>query len=128
MMVKRFNEPKLPNPEDLLANVQDIYAANGVTTAQDGATGRAALELIRRVGDAGRLKIDIVTYPMAMNAALDDLGDLMESHRDIARTYKNHVKIGGYKVVLDGSPQGKSAWMSEPYEDSGGLSRLSMAH
>ena len=119
MMVKRFNEPKLPNPEDLLANVQDIYAANGVTTAQDGATGRAALELIRRVGDAGRLKIDIVTYPMAMNAALDDLADLMETHRDIARTYKNHVKIGGYKVVLDGSPQGKSAWMSEPYEDSG---------
>ena len=119
MMVKRFNEPKLPNPEDLLANVQDIYAANGVTTAQDGATGRAALELIRRVGDAGRLKIDIVTYPMAMNAALDDLGDLMETHREIARTYKNHVKIGGYKVVLDGSPQGKSAWMSEPYEDSG---------
>ena len=119
MMVKRFNEPKLPNPEDLLANVQDIYAANGVTTAQDGATGRDALELIRRVGDAGRLKIDIVTYPMAMNAALDDLADLMETHRDIARTYKNHVKIGGYKVVLDGSPQGKSAWMSEPYEDSG---------
>ena len=119
MMVKRFNEPKLPNPEDLLANVQDIYAANGVTTAQGGATGRDALELIRRVGDAGRLKIDIVTYPMAMNAALDDLADLMETHRDIARTYKNHVKIGGYKVVLDGSPQGKSAWMSEPYEDSG---------
>ena len=119
MMVKRFNEPKLPNPEDLLANVQDIYAANGVTTAQDDVTGRAALELIRRVGDAGRLKIDIVTYPMAMNAALDDLADLMETHRDIARTYKNHVKIGGYKVVLDGSPQGKSAWMSEPYEDSG---------
>lgn len=119
MMVKRFNEPKLPNPEDLLANVQDIYAANGVTTAQDGATGRAALELIRRVGDTGRLKIDIVTYPMAMNAALDDLADLMETHRDIARTYKNHVKIGGYKVVLDGSPQVKSAWMSEPYEDSG---------
>ncbi len=29
--------------------------------------------------------------------------------------YKDHVKIGGYKLVLDGSPQGRSAWMSEPY-------------
>lgn len=119
MTVKKSNEPKLPDPEELLADVQDIYAANGITTAQDGATGANVLSLIRRVGDAGRLKIDIVTYPMAMNAALETLPQLMEENQDIAGQYKNHVKIGGYKVVLDGSPQGKSAWMSEPYEDSG---------
>lgn len=119
MMVKKSNEPKLPDPEELLAGVQDIYAANGITTAQDGATGANILSLIRKVGDAGRLKIDIVTYPMAMNAALETLPQLMEENQDIAGKYQNHVKIGGYKVVLDGSPQGKSAWMSEPYEDSG---------
>ena len=119
MMVKKSNEPKLPDPEELLAGVQDIYAANGITTAQDGATGANILSLIRKVGDAGRLKIDIVTYPMAMNAALETLPQLMEENQDITGKYQNHVKIGGYKVVLDGSPQGKSAWMSEPYEDSG---------
>lgn len=25
------------------------------------------------------------------------------------------MKIGGYKIILDGSPQGRSAWLSKPY-------------
>jgi predicted amidohydrolase YtcJ len=33
--------------------------------------------------------------------------------------YVDHVKIGGYKILLDGSPQGRTAWMRKPYENSG---------
>ena len=29
--------------------------------------------------------------------------------------YDNHLKIGGYKTFLDGSPQGRTAWMRTPY-------------
>ena len=32
--------------------------------------------------------------------------------------YQNHFKLGGYKLFLDGSPQGKTAWISRPYENS----------
>src|SRR5699024_9535879 len=28
----------------------------------------------------------------------------------------NHVKMGGYKTFLDGSPQGRTAWLRKPYE------------
>ena len=42
--------------------------------------------------------------------------DLMEEERDYANQYKNHFKLGGFKIFLDGSPQGRTAWMSEPYE------------
>ncbi len=30
----------------------------------------------------------------------------------------NRFKIGGYKIFLDGSPQGKTAWLNRPYENS----------
>src|SRR5699024_1003557 len=33
-----------------------------------------------------------------------------------AKQYHKRLKIGGYKLFLDGSPQGKTAWMTEPYE------------
>jgi predicted amidohydrolase YtcJ len=31
------------------------------------------------------------------------------------RGYVGGVRIGGLKIVLDGSPQGKNAWLTEPY-------------
>ena len=32
-----------------------------------------------------------------------------------SKTYDNHYRIGGMKVTLDGSPQGRTAWRTEPY-------------
>ena len=41
--------------------------------------------------------------------------EVIKDNPKMVRTYKKHLKLGGYKVVLDGSPQGRSAWMSQPY-------------
>ena len=41
--------------------------------------------------------------------------ELMKKYGDSYMDYKKHLKIGGYKLVLDGSPQGRSAWLSKPY-------------
>ena len=30
--------------------------------------------------------------------------------------YHKHFRIGGYKMFLDGSPQGRTAWMQTPYQ------------
>lgn len=46
----------------------------------------------------------------------DNTGDLLKEYADYDKTYRNHFKIGGLKIVLDGSPQGKTAWLSSPYE------------
>lgn len=108
------------NGEDLLVEVQDFYASNGVTTVQDGGTSGAGLAMMRGAGKKGRLKIDIVTYPSPLTTMCPEgLEQVIPANQDIMGTYQDHVKIGGYKILLDGSPQGKSAWMSEPYEDSG---------
>lgn len=108
------------NAEALLADVQNYYAANGITTAQDGGTSGAGLEMMRKVGKDGKLKIDIVVYPSPLKAMCPEgLDKVMTENKDIIGVYQDHIKIGGYKILLDGSPQGKSAWMSEPYENSG---------
>lgn len=120
MMVKQFNEPIVSNPVDVFAKVQELYAANGVTTAQDGASHGEGIKIMRKAGQQGKLYIDIVAYPIPFGLATEDeFNRMVDENKDIFGQYVNHVKIGGYKAVLDGSPQGKSAWMSTPYENSG---------
>ena len=33
------------------------------------------------------------------------------------KTYRNGFRIAGVKFVLDGSPQGRTAWVTEPYDE-----------
>src|SRR5699024_6762766 len=84
---------------------------NGITTAQDGATSRETMALFQSLADKGKLKLDIITYP-----TVADNPDDMWANERYTKKYHNRLKIGGYKLFLDGSPQGKTAWLTEPYE------------
>ena len=87
----------------------DLYARHGFTTAQEG---RATLEAVETEAAAAReneLKIDVVAYPDIQGAA-----DAIKFPYH-ARTYTGHFRIGGAKLNLDGSPQGKTAWLTKPY-------------
>ena len=106
--------PRLPQPTenellDLLDEVQDRYAAWGITTAQDGATRRPDYDLLTLAASRDRLRLDIVAYPFFTH--MDDLanGDI-----EMKRDY-NGLKFGGVKLMLDGSPQAKTAWLTKPY-------------
>lgn len=95
----------------VLSAMQRSYIENGITTVQDGATTEADLMALRAASDMGLLRIDVVAYPLMTAKGVE----LLHQNRERCRKYKRHLKIGGYKLVLDGSPQGRSAWMSEPY-------------
>ncbi|QTC93198.1 amidohydrolase [Brevundimonas goettingensis] len=90
---------------------QRIYIENGFTTVQDGKTSAANVAALPVLNAEGVLKIDIVAYPdlVAVGDAPVLDGPLM------SREYTGHLRIGGVKVTLDGSPQGKTAWFTEPY-------------
>ncbi len=96
---------------EMLFHMQDIYLENGVTTAQDGASSKSDIETLKMMSKNGMLKMDVVAYPIMPNGGTA----LMAQEGKAYREYQNHFKIGGYKLVLDGSPQGRSAWMSRPY-------------
>lgn len=95
-----------------LNKAQEIYLRYGVTTAQEGMLGRDNDELLRQMAAQQSLKIDIVGY-----ADLKNAHDLLCAHPE-RKIYAQHYRLGGYKIILDGSPQGRTAWLSEPYAGS----------
>ncbi len=94
---------------------QMLYAQAGITTAHEGATHAADLEVMQRVTDAGANFIDIVAYPF-----ITDLDAVLAAH-PVATwgRYGKRLKIGGVKITIDGSPQGRTAYFSTPYLTGG---------
>ena len=106
---------KVPMP-DLAAltaaceKAQALYASCGITTAQEGMLPEQLLPIYQALCGAGKLYLDIVGYADhgGMQAAERLLPECLEG-------YHHHFRIGGYKIFLDGSPQGRTAWLREPY-------------
>lgn len=96
--------------EEFFESTQDYYASNGITTAQDGMTDRSAIKFFQSQADAGKLKIDLM--------ALGGFAELETNLNDTDlewKTYKNRFKVQGTKIIADGSPQGKTAYFTEPF-------------
>jgi predicted amidohydrolase YtcJ len=101
-------------PDEVIAQIQAseaIYVANGFTTVQDGKTTSADMKTLLALANAGKFKVDVVAYP-----DIDTVGDVPELHGPLmSRSYTNHLRYGGVKLTLDGSPQGKTGWFTKPY-------------
>lgn len=95
----------------LLEAGQDLYAKYGHTTAQEGRALPANVDLYIAAAKAGRLKLDAVLYPEVL---LLGKSGFMKS-RYAGRQYRDGLRIGGVKLTLDASPQGRTAWLSQPY-------------
>ena len=101
-----------PTPQQALArlkSVQELYASHGITTVQDGAASQASIDLLRAASSQGLLSLDIVSY-LHLQKPEQALPPASEFGQ-----YSGRFKLGGVKLVLDGSPQGKTAYLSEPY-------------
>jgi predicted amidohydrolase YtcJ len=87
----------------------DLYASFGFTTVQEGRATPEAIETEATAARENELKVDVVAYADIQGAA-----DAIKPPYH-AKTYIKHFRIGGAKLNLDGSPQGKTAWLTEPY-------------
>jgi hypothetical protein len=101
--------PKTPEANLKFFNAgQDMALFYGYTTAQEGrAMGNN--DLLIAMAEKGNLKIDVVSY-------VDYL--FLDKYMDTkwnSKTYYKHFRIGGMKLTLDGSPQGRTAWRTAPY-------------
>lgn len=103
----------MPSMEELLQafeKTQQMYASYGITTVQEGMLVEQLAHLYRTLLQQKRLWLDVVGYG-DINAA-DSLKQLLAGY---LKNYKDHFRLGGYKIFLDGSPQGRTAWMLHPY-------------
>jgi predicted amidohydrolase YtcJ len=101
--------PKTPEANLKFFNAgQDMALKYGYTTAQEGrAMGNN--DMLIQMAEKGNLKLDVVSY-------VDYL--FLDKYMDTkwnSKTYDQHFRIGGVKLTLDGSPQGRTAWRTEPY-------------
>jgi predicted amidohydrolase YtcJ len=87
----------------------EIYARNGITTAQDGASSLETIGLMQAADAQNMIDIDVISYPIGQNGLDENLNALNFG------SYTGRVKVGGIKLILDGSPQGKTAYLTEPY-------------
>jgi len=94
---------------------QRLYAEAGITTAHEGATHAEDLEVMKRAAAGGANLIDVVAFPF-----ITELKAILEKHPVGGwGKYDRHFKIGGVKITIDGSPQGRTAFFTTPYLTGG---------
>jgi hypothetical protein len=109
---------------DTLDEAQQIYASAGVTTCCEGATHASELDFLRKGAAENLFYLDIYSLPLILEipALLKEYapnfqGGPMALPNEAPQAfgkYKNRLKLGGIKFALDGSPQGKTAFWTQP--------------
>jgi len=91
--------------EALVIEGTKLAASFGYTTVQEGRAMQESIDSMRRVAEKGGLLVDLVAYPDILE--VDDIRPSLQ--------YENRFRVGGAKLTIDGSPQGKTAFLTEPY-------------
>lgn len=113
-VLKTSGDREKPSVEEqlrLLDEQQQLYAGEGVTTAQDGSSSLPSIELLKEAAKRKRLYIDIEALP-----SFAILSRLVSEGKYAFNQFDNHLKLKGTKIFTDGSPQGKTAFFTKPYQ------------
>lgn len=102
--------PKSKEAADQFFNAgQDMAISFGYTTAQEGRAFLESHDLLANAAEADKLKLDVVSYVDYLFV------DTLMTTKWNSKNYHNGYRIGGMKLTLDGSPQGRTAWRTLPY-------------
>lgn len=93
-----------------LDEVMALYASNGITTANDGFTTEDFARTLKSKSKSDKLPIDVIAL-----ISFKDMELYLKDKTIRWGEYHNGLKYAGIKVTTDGSPQGKTALMNEPY-------------
>ena len=100
-----------PAETDALARrAIDHHLRYGVTTVQDGAAGRETAAALRAAAGRRPFRADVAAF--VRFTTLEDAERAAHQAR-----YRGGFRVAGVKFLLDGSPQGRTAWMTEPYDE-----------
>ena len=97
--------------DDLIRRSIDIYLSHGTTTIQDGGTAPMQAEAFQAAANREPFKADVAAF-VRFNETPTDLASI-----GYTRDYQSGFRVGGVKLMLDGSPQGRTAWVTIPYEE-----------
>jgi hypothetical protein len=102
-----------PTPEETEALARRAigeYVRHGTTTVQDGSTGPETIAALRAAAAREPFAADVAVFPRFRTPA--------DAERAVHEpTYRGGFRVAGVKFSLDGSPQGRTAWVTEPYAE-----------
>jgi predicted amidohydrolase YtcJ len=112
-----FNKDKLAPTEEarfegLVRQAIGEYASYGVTTIQDGGSSLSDIAMLQAAAASKPFIADVVAFPW-VNGFDDEQIETIAADR----SYAGGFRVGGVKFGLDGSPQGRTAYLSEPYTE-----------
>ena len=103
--------------EDVLRafqGAQEEYASHGIATAQEGLLQPVMAPVYQEILRRGLLYLDVNAYvPPA------DYDRLRGQFAQGVSASPGTFQVAGMKIFLDGSPQGGTAWVREPYAGGG---------
>lgn len=114
----------------ILFRARDDYLQAGITTLQNGFADKLTFQLLRYASKSGLISQRIVFWPahdkLDVTPAesvlqIDAKGAPMSSGQRLAQAIdwpidnSTDIAVGAIKLIADGSPQGRTAWLSEPY-------------
>lgn len=101
--------------DDALLAMMREYARWGVTTVQDGAATVEQIAAIRALADGPGIPVDVRSLVL-----FSELGEALEQGWFGAdKVDSNGHTVQGVKLILDGSPQGKTANVTQEYLTGG---------
>lgn len=111
-LTKKMNKGKDTQAHAMenLMKAQDEWLSYGQTTICDGRTMGESVALLEKAASQHLLKADVVYFPDYEYFKKD-----LTSFKPKYMKYENRLKLAGFKFSDDGSPQGKTAWLTQPY-------------
>ncbi len=106
----------LPRDRDAaFAKAQEILLGYGITATADMGTTADDWQVMRRAGDAGRLRVRILSYANGIEPLLSIAGT-----GPTPWLYDGHLRMVGVKFYADGALGSRGAWLKAAYSDAPG--------
>lgn len=119
LVAKFVPAPRAKDRDLAFAEAQKALIARGVTAVADMGTSAADWQTYRRAGDAGRLRLRIMSYADSIETA-----ELMAGPGPGPWLYDDRLRMGGIKLYLDGALGSRGAALKAPYADEPGTRGL----
>jgi predicted amidohydrolase YtcJ len=128
LMMKSIYPHSKDNIKYFLKKSEETAMKYGITTAQEGRAMGNHEDMMMYAQEEG-FKIDVVSYlDYSMKNNVKGMTCAGSGHHEksgedytrmktpwVGKTYTNGYRVGGMKITLDGSPQGRTAWRTKPY-------------
>lgn len=113
----RIVDAEIPDPspatlDRALGAAQETLLAFGITATEDMGTSVTTWEAIRRAGEAGRLKIRIISYANDVDAMR-----ALVPNGPTPWLYSDRLRMVGVKIYADGALGSRGARLKQPYAD-----------